>query len=91
MVKFAAEEYQECKKWIAQKIQEGYSWTDVKKLCTTEEMFQEDESAGIADTESGLKYLLYRRYIRQTETSDGFVYERGSRRLTDWNLQEKDE
>ena len=31
MVKFAAEEYQECKKWIAQKIQEGYSWADVNK------------------------------------------------------------
>lgn len=42
MVKFAAEEYQECKKWIAQKIQEGYSWADVKKLCTTDELFQEE-------------------------------------------------
>ena len=42
MVKFAAEEYQECKKWIAQKIQEGYSWADVKRLCTTDELFQEE-------------------------------------------------
>lgn len=41
MVKFAAEEYQECKKWIAQRIQEGCSWADVKKLCTTEEQFRE--------------------------------------------------
>lgn len=42
MVRFAAEEYQECKKWIAQKIQSGYSWGDVKKLCTTDELFQEE-------------------------------------------------
>lgn len=42
MVRFAAEEYQECKKWIAQKIQEGYSWADVKKLCTTDVLFQEE-------------------------------------------------
>ena len=39
MIKYAAEEYQECKKWIAEKIQKGYSWEDVKKLCTTSEMF----------------------------------------------------
>ena len=42
MIRFAAEEYQECKKWIAQKIQAGYSWADVKKLCTTDEMFEEE-------------------------------------------------
>ena len=41
MIKFAAEEYQECKKWIARKIQDGYSWEDVKKLCTTDELFEE--------------------------------------------------
>ena len=41
MIRFAAEEYQECKKWIAKKIQGGYSWADVKKLCTTDEMFEE--------------------------------------------------
>ena len=48
MIRFAAEEYQECKKWIAQKIQAGYSWADVKKLCTTDEMFEEEIE--IADT-----------------------------------------
>lgn len=53
-----------------------------------EEMFQEDESVYSADMESCLKYLLYRRYIRQTETADGFVYERGSKKLTEWILQE---
>ena len=42
MIRFAAEEYQECKKWIAKKIQGGYSWADVKKLCTTDEMFEEE-------------------------------------------------
>ena len=42
MIRFAAEEYQECKIWIAQKIQSGYSWTDVKKLCTTDELFEEE-------------------------------------------------
>ena len=73
------------------RILEVYQKVPARGGIRSEEMFQEDESAGIADTESGLKYLLYRRYIRQTETSDGFVYERGSRRLTDWNLQEKDE
>ena len=73
------------------RILEVYQKVPARGGIRSEEMFQEDESAGIADTESGLKYLLYRRYIRQTETSDGFVYERSSRRLTDWNLQEKDE
>ena len=42
MIRFAAEEYQQCKKWIAEKIQEGYSWEDVKKLCVSNEMFEEE-------------------------------------------------
>ena len=73
------------------RILEVYQKVPARGGIRSEELFQEDEPAGVADTESGLKYLLYRRYIRQTETSDGFVYERGSMRLTDWNLQEKDE
>lgn len=44
MIRFAAEEYQECKKWIAEKIQSGYSWADVKVLCVTEAMFEEEFS-----------------------------------------------
>lgn len=50
----------------------------------------EDEFSCGAGTESCLKYLLYRKYIRQRESADGFIYERGSLRLTDWSLQEKD-
>lgn len=42
MIRFAAEEYQECKIWIAQKKEEGYSWNDIKKLCTNDEMFEEE-------------------------------------------------
>ena len=42
MIKFAAEEYQQCKKWIAEKIQGGYSWSDVKKLCVSDELFAEE-------------------------------------------------
>ena len=42
MIKFAAEEYQQCKKWIAEKIQGGYSWPDVKKLCVSDELFEEE-------------------------------------------------
>lgn len=37
MSAFSAEEYTSCKKWIAQKIQEGYSWDDVEHLCVSEE------------------------------------------------------
>lgn len=36
MTMFSAEEYTSCKKWIAQKIQEGYSWEDVEHLCVPE-------------------------------------------------------
>lgn len=50
----------------------------------------EDEFSCGTGTESCLKYLLYRKYIRQRESADGFIYERGSLRLTDWSLQEKD-
>ena len=35
MSNYASEEYIESKKWISEKISEGYSWEDVKVLCTT--------------------------------------------------------
>lgn len=38
---FSAEEYTSCKKWIAQKIQEGFSWEDVEHLCVPEEQAAE--------------------------------------------------
>ena len=50
MIRFAAEEYQECKKWIAEKIQSGYSWNDVKKLCVSNKLF-EDEFYRLQDDE----------------------------------------
>lgn len=42
MIKFAAEEYQECKKWLSEQIQAGYTWDEVKNLCTTDELFEEE-------------------------------------------------
>lgn len=33
MSNYAGEEYTECKKWIADKIQQGYSWEDVAHFC----------------------------------------------------------
>lgn len=38
---------------------------------------------------AALRFLLYRKYIRQRETEDGIFYERGSRRLTDWDLSQQ--
>lgn len=35
MNNFTSEEYIDCKKWIAQKIQEGFSWDDVRNLCVS--------------------------------------------------------
>lgn len=35
MSNYASEEYIESKKWISEKISEGYSWDDVKFFCTT--------------------------------------------------------
>ena len=52
------------------RILEVYQKVPARGGIRSEEIFQEDESAGIADTESCLKYLLYRRYIRQTEIFD---------------------
>lgn len=34
---FASEEYIECKKWISEKIETGYTWEQVKLLCAKEE------------------------------------------------------
>lgn len=42
MNRFTAEKYRDCKKWIAEKIQSGYSWNDVKKLCVSNELFEEE-------------------------------------------------
>lgn len=33
MSNFASEEYNSCKEWVAAKIQEGFTWEDVKNLC----------------------------------------------------------
>lgn len=44
----------------------------------------EDISDGISD--SLRRYLLYRKYIIETETENGGVFERGSMRLTDWKM-----
>lgn len=42
MTGFSAEEYTSCKKWIASKIQEGYSWEDVAHLCVPEEQVADE-------------------------------------------------
>ena len=42
MTGFSAEEYTNCKKWIAQKIQEGYSWEDVEHLCVPEDKMADE-------------------------------------------------
>ena len=33
MSTFASEEYNSCKEWVATKIQEGFTWADVRNLC----------------------------------------------------------
>lgn len=42
MSKFVSEEYDDCKKWIAQKVQEGFSWDDIRNLCVTPECASEE-------------------------------------------------
>lgn len=37
MSNYASEEYNSCKEWVAAKIQEGFSWEDVKNLCVAPE------------------------------------------------------
>ena len=39
---YAGEEYEHCKKWIAQEIQDGYSWEQVAHLCV-DAQDEEDE------------------------------------------------
>ena len=33
MSNFASEEYNSCKEWVAAKIQEGFTWAEVKNVC----------------------------------------------------------
>ena len=35
MSNYASEEYNSCKEWVAAKIQEGFTWEDVKNLCVS--------------------------------------------------------
>ena len=42
MKSFSSEEYIECKKWIAEKIQEGYSWENVASLCVNSQQMAEE-------------------------------------------------
>ncbi len=42
MNSFASEEYTGCKKWIAEKIQSGASWDDVKNLCVSSNKVDEE-------------------------------------------------
>ena len=35
MSNYASEEYSSCKEWVAAKIQEGFTWEDVKNLCVS--------------------------------------------------------
>lgn len=42
MSNFASEEYIDCKKWIAQKIQEGFSWDDVRNLCVSSDKVESE-------------------------------------------------
>ena len=37
MSNFASEEYTVCKEWVAAKIQDGFTWEDVKNLCVAPE------------------------------------------------------
>lgn len=71
------------------RILEVYQKVPAREGIPAGRLFQEDELECGAGTESCLKYLLYRRYIRERETAEGCIYERGSLRLTDWSLQEK--
>ena len=41
MSNYAGEEYLTCKEWIAQKIQEGFSWDEVAHLCVSDGTEQE--------------------------------------------------
>lgn len=72
------------------RILEVYQEIPAGGLISAARLLGENDLSCGAGTESCLKYLLYRKYIRQRESADGLVYERGSLRLTDWSLQEKD-
>lgn len=39
---FASDEYINCKRWIAGRIQEGCSWNEVKRLCVNPELVEEE-------------------------------------------------
>ena len=42
MEKYSSKEYTEAKKWISQKINDGYDWASVKNLCTSPEHAKEE-------------------------------------------------
>jgi glyoxylase-like metal-dependent hydrolase (beta-lactamase superfamily II) len=66
------------------RILEVYQKIPVQGTIREEELIQPEHAGERASTMSCLKYLLYRKYVRRHETQDGYLYERGSLRLTDW-------
>ena len=72
MTGFSAEEYTSCKQWIAQKIQEGFSWEDVEHLCVPIE--QAKEQFDYLQTEelvfpSNLEFSEWAELVRSVKSS----------------------
>ena len=66
------------------RILEVYQKIPVRGTIREEKLIRPESDGESASTISCLKYLLCRKYVRRHETQDGYLYERGSLRLTDW-------